>query len=193
MPLFLDTRGRSKIAIGICGRCGLKFPYDELISDPNYPGVYVCQDDLDQLDPYRLPARESEDISLEHPRPDFDISGVGPTFLLPNQLFGIPQLYPPTPWQPNTNYLVGATIWPLSEFDPNVTLPQYWFCCVIAGKSGATPPVWPTNAGVLVGHFDVLTSDGGRPLLDDHLQYYLTPDGDGDGTVSWICLGIYPN
>ncbi len=79
MPRYLDTRGHTKVAIGICARCSLKFPYDELMPDPNYPGLYVCPDDMDQFDPYRLPPRETEDITLDHARPDVPIYGVGPS------------------------------------------------------------------------------------------------------------------
>ena len=75
MPVFLDTRGRSTIAIAICGRCSRKFPYDDLMPDPNYPGLRVCKDDLDEYDPYRLPARQTEDISLRFPRPDTPLEG----------------------------------------------------------------------------------------------------------------------
>lgn len=70
MSVFLDTRGRSTMAIAICGRCSRKFPYDDLMPDPNYPGLRVCKDDLDQYDPYRLPARQTENIALRFPRPD---------------------------------------------------------------------------------------------------------------------------
>lgn len=70
MPTYLDTRGRSTLAVAICGRCSRKFPYDELMPDPNYPGLRVCRDDLDDLDPYRLPARQTENIALRFPRPD---------------------------------------------------------------------------------------------------------------------------
>lgn len=70
MSVFLDTRGRSTLGIGICGRCSRKFSLDELHPDPNYPGLRVCKDDLDDYDPYRLPARQTEDISLRFPRPD---------------------------------------------------------------------------------------------------------------------------
>lgn len=75
MPVFLDTRGRSTVAIAICGRCSRKFPYDELMPDPNYPGLRVCKDDLDEYDPYRLPARQTENISLRFPRPDTPLDG----------------------------------------------------------------------------------------------------------------------
>lgn len=74
MPIYLDTRGRSTLGIGICGRCSRKFSLDELYSDPNYPGLRVCQDDMDEYDPYRLPARQPEVIALRYPRPDTPIS-----------------------------------------------------------------------------------------------------------------------
>ena len=48
MPVFLNTRGNSSLAIGICGRCSRKFPIDELVPDPNYPGLRVCAADADQ-------------------------------------------------------------------------------------------------------------------------------------------------
>ena len=70
MPVFLDTTGRSNLAIGICGRCSRKFPIDDLMPDPNYPGLLVCEADRDEYDPYRLPARQTENISLRFPRPD---------------------------------------------------------------------------------------------------------------------------
>lgn len=75
MPIFLDTRGQPTLAIGICGRCSRKFPLAELSSDPNAPGLLVCKDDLDELDPYRLPPREAEDITVRFPRPDTPLGG----------------------------------------------------------------------------------------------------------------------
>jgi hypothetical protein len=47
---------------------------DDLESDPNYPGLYVCREDKDQFDPYRLAARQPERINLFHPRPDTNIA-----------------------------------------------------------------------------------------------------------------------
>jgi hypothetical protein len=73
MPLFLDTRGKVFAAIGICDRCSRKFPLEELMSDPNAPGLRVCKADLDELDPYRLPARQTERITLPFVRPDTPI------------------------------------------------------------------------------------------------------------------------
>ena len=74
MSIYLDTRGKSTLGIAICGRCSRKFPLDELQSDPNYPGLRVCKVDMDEYDPYRLPARQPEVIALRYPRPDTPIS-----------------------------------------------------------------------------------------------------------------------
>lgn len=74
MPIFLDTRGKSVLAVSICDRCRRKFPWTELMSDPNSPGLMVCRDDLDEYDPWRLPPRESEIITLQWARPDTPIS-----------------------------------------------------------------------------------------------------------------------
>jgi hypothetical protein len=40
------------------------------MSDPNSPGLRVCRADVDQLDPYRLPARQPDQITLPFVRPD---------------------------------------------------------------------------------------------------------------------------
>ena len=74
MPIYLDTRGRSTLGIGICGRCSRKFSLDELYSDPNFPGLRVCRADMDEYDPYRLPARQPENIALRFARPDTPIA-----------------------------------------------------------------------------------------------------------------------
>jgi hypothetical protein len=74
VSLYLDTSGNASVAIGICGRCSLKFAIGELMPDPNSPGLMVCRDDMDDYDPWRLPPREVEDITLEYPRPDDPIT-----------------------------------------------------------------------------------------------------------------------
>lgn len=74
MSLFLDTRGLAWAGIGICDRCSRKFPIGELMSDPNSPGLRVCKDDRDELDPYRLPARQTERITLPFVRPDVSVA-----------------------------------------------------------------------------------------------------------------------
>lgn len=75
MPLFLDTRGNSSIAIAVCDRCKMKRAYSVMRNDPNFPGLRVCdQGCADQKDPYRLPARKTERIALRFPRPDLSIA-----------------------------------------------------------------------------------------------------------------------
>lgn len=163
MPKFLDTRGNTLISIGICARCSEKFPIGELFSDPNSPGLYVCRDDLDEFDPYRLAARATEDITFPNPRPDVPISGNGPTPIFPQPLDGVTKALPNQVWAANTNYVLGATTTPTDPNDPNGTLPIYQFLCTQAGQSGSIPPRWPVSAGVVVT----------------------------DGGVTWLCRGIY--
>ena len=79
MSVYLDTRGNSSLAIGICGRCSRKFPIGDLVSDPNAPGLKVCLKDRDDFDPYRLPARQTENIALRYARPDTPLSETGPS------------------------------------------------------------------------------------------------------------------
>ena len=75
MPIFLDTRGLTSVAIGVCDRCKMKRAYVDLGSDPNFPGLRVCnQGCADQIDPYRLPARKTERINLRFPRPDVSVA-----------------------------------------------------------------------------------------------------------------------
>jgi hypothetical protein len=76
MPKFLDTTGRSTYGIGLCDRCNRKFPLEELFSDPNSPGLKVCSDDLDEYDPYRLPSRKTEDVTLRFTRPDIPVTDI---------------------------------------------------------------------------------------------------------------------
>ena len=74
MPVWLDTRGNSVLSVGICDRCNRKMAYTELMPDPNFPGMRVCKEDLDQFDPWRLPARQTENIALRFPRPDVSVA-----------------------------------------------------------------------------------------------------------------------
>jgi hypothetical protein len=75
MPRFLDTRGNAVIAIFICDRCRMKRPIIEAMPDPNFPGLKVCEQGCaDEKDPYRLPARKTERITLQFPRPDVSVA-----------------------------------------------------------------------------------------------------------------------
>lgn len=72
MSLYLPVRTKGSAAIATCTRCGFKKHYDDLQRDPNN-GNYYCRECVDLYDPWRLPARNAEDISLQHPRPDEDL------------------------------------------------------------------------------------------------------------------------
>ena len=75
MPVYLDTRGLSDLSIAICDRCKMKRAHAVMRSDPNFPGLQVCdQGCADNFDPYRLPARKTEKITIRFPRPDESIA-----------------------------------------------------------------------------------------------------------------------
>lgn len=75
MPTFLDTSGLTSVAIAICDRCRMKRAFVSLQSDPNFPGLRVCDEGCkDNFDPYRLPARKTERINLRFPRPDESVA-----------------------------------------------------------------------------------------------------------------------
>lgn len=77
MSEWLDPTGRTTFGIGICDRCHEKFSIEDLHPDPNTPGLRVCLADMDLYDPYRLPARQTEDIALAFTRPDSSLDGEG--------------------------------------------------------------------------------------------------------------------
>ena len=74
MSLFLDPTGEATYGIAICARCSRKFKLAELQSDPNYPGLMVCAEDVDDYDPYRLAPRAPDKITLPFNRPDTPIN-----------------------------------------------------------------------------------------------------------------------
>lgn len=75
MPRFLNTLGNGSLSIFVCDRCHMKRPYSNMRADGNIPAIKVCSDSCsDQFDPYRLPARQPEKISIRFPRPDADIA-----------------------------------------------------------------------------------------------------------------------
>ena len=74
MSIWLDTRGRSTLGIGLCGRCSRKMSLDDLHDDPNASGLKVCHADLDDYDPWRLPAPTGENVTLRFARPDVSIA-----------------------------------------------------------------------------------------------------------------------
>lgn len=76
MPRFLDTLGNSDLAIAVCDRCKMKRAHSVMRADPNFPGLQVCDEGCaDEKDPYRLPARKTERITIRFPRPDVSVAG----------------------------------------------------------------------------------------------------------------------
>ena len=70
MSRFIDPSGEPTYGIALCARCSRKFKLAELQPDPNYPGLMVCREDLDEYDPYRLAPRKPDNIVLPFVRPD---------------------------------------------------------------------------------------------------------------------------
>ena len=67
MSLYLPVEEGSP---AICMRCGMRGAHDKMVADGNLPGLRVHQNCSDDFDPWRLPARQTEDITLKYPRPD---------------------------------------------------------------------------------------------------------------------------
>ena len=70
MPLYLKPSKSSGAPVAVCGRCGLKMYHSQLSHDRDKPGLMVCSECNDEKDPYKLPARVSERITIKNPRPD---------------------------------------------------------------------------------------------------------------------------
>ena len=70
---YLPVRAKGSAAIAVCPRCQTKIYYDDLKKDPNN-GQFYCEHCVDAYDPWRLPARQAENISLQHPRPDLELA-----------------------------------------------------------------------------------------------------------------------
>ena len=70
MPLWMPINTGDNVAIAICPRCRQKRQYLDLRQDPNDKNWYCRFGCIDIFDPWRLPPRRTEDISLQHPRPD---------------------------------------------------------------------------------------------------------------------------
>lgn len=82
--VYCDTRGQPVLSIAVCDRCSRKVPYSLLTRDPNSPALMVCPADKDVYDPWRLAARQTEVITLRHPRPDVSVAIPGKGAPIPN-------------------------------------------------------------------------------------------------------------
>ncbi len=188
MPRYLDTRGHSKLAIAICGRCSVKYAWDELVPDPNTPGLLVCRDGcLDQFDPWRLAPRETENITLQWARPDDPLWPEAPAnvpvkplqaILSTDGITGIAgagqaaiAIAPPAtpisiaqPWAANSAYPIGYQVTAGLEYGSTTAAGiQKVFLCLVPGQSGPTPPAWNTANGTITQ----------------------------DNQVSWLCNGFF--
>lgn len=70
--LYLPVNLKGNAAIAVCPRCHFKMQYDDMCQDPNTK-VWMHKHCVDKYDPWRLPARQPENISLRHPRKDEDL------------------------------------------------------------------------------------------------------------------------
>lgn len=69
MSLFI-----SDSPIAICDRCRTKMRRDELTQDRNSPGLLVCRECNDKVDPYRFPWHPKDsDIHVDRPRPELPL------------------------------------------------------------------------------------------------------------------------
>ena len=83
MPRFLNTIGNSSLSVFICDRCKMKRPYSDMRADGNIPAIKVCSESCsDQFDPYRLPARQPEKITIRFPRQVEDVAEQPTTIIL---------------------------------------------------------------------------------------------------------------
>jgi hypothetical protein len=73
MSLYLPINTKGRVSVALCPRCQMKIQYDDLRLDPNNKNWY-CEKCVDIYDPWRLPARKTEDISLDHPRTDTELT-----------------------------------------------------------------------------------------------------------------------
>lgn len=84
MSMYERTEGKSILSPAICDRCRLRGAAADMVPDPDRQGLFVHKHCADQLDPWKLPPRSSEDISIPHPRPDAPVNS-GQAGLLTNQ------------------------------------------------------------------------------------------------------------
>jgi hypothetical protein len=98
MSKWLDTTGDSYLSIAICDRCKMKRAYSSISADRNIPGLRVCDQGCnDERDPYRLPMRATERISIRFPRPDADIGEYDDALTTDPNIVNDPSQDPKTP------------------------------------------------------------------------------------------------
>lgn len=81
MSKFLNTRGQPVLSPYICDRCKLRGTFSEMMNDPDKQGLWVHKDCADELDPWKLPPRQSEDVTVPNPRPDSFVGSLTPPLI----------------------------------------------------------------------------------------------------------------
>jgi hypothetical protein len=148
MPRFLDTRGNSSLAIAICDRCSFKFPIGKLSADRDAPGLRVCEQCNDEEDPYKLPSRKTESITVRYPRPDQPVrpaEEVAPPPPPPPPVFGFHDAFD------------GIADTLLSDHTPDIASPSFLW-----GDDGSTP------VPVLNGLGSIVSEDS--DLFDENIS-----------------------
>ena len=135
--------------------------------DPNFPGMRVCKDDVDQFDPWRLPAIKTENITLRFPRPDTSVAV--DTAQVQTQDY-------------NAMFIEGVP--PYSGAQGNLTIgPVSVYGNVYVPPTPAPPPSPGLNPVVLAVTPNVGTYVGGTIVTIQGL-YLTTATGVSFGTVS---------
>lgn len=93
MSRFLDTRGERYLSPYICDRCSLRGKFSEMVNDPD-TNLWVHRDCADESDPWRLPPRVSDNVTVPNPRRDVNIAD--PQVVLSDELGNI--LVSPEGW-----------------------------------------------------------------------------------------------
>lgn len=76
--------GKSNISPAICDRCHFRGANADMIQDPDRMGLFVHKDCADQLDPWKLPPRQTERITLDRVRKDTSTAYTPPAIIIPD-------------------------------------------------------------------------------------------------------------
>lgn len=74
MSRFAQTRGEAVLSPYICDRCHLRGVFSEMMVDGDKQGLWVHKTCSDQLDPWKKPPRQSDNVVIPNPRPDVKIT-----------------------------------------------------------------------------------------------------------------------
>lgn len=75
MARFLNTIGKTNLAVAVCGRCNRKVANADLQRDPD-SRLMVCSGCVDAPDPWRLPMRVPDRVSLPFVQADTPIDNL---------------------------------------------------------------------------------------------------------------------